>query len=102
MWAEIWIMSRTKWTILKNWKRTRDFVLAHDKSKIETWGCNNNDGITLCGGSDNKEIKVCDECHKDGNGWKEWLKVMDGINDSGLEAKDFKYYRWLWVGNSRL
>ena len=47
---------------------TRDFVLAHDKSKIETRGCNNKDGTTLCGGSDNKEIKVCDECHKDGNG----------------------------------
>ena len=33
----------------KNYKkRTRDFVLVHDESKLGTWGRNHKNGTTLC------------------------------------------------------
>ena len=42
-------------------KRTRNFVLTHDKGKLGTRGHNNNDGTTLCGMNDNRGRKLRDK-----------------------------------------
>ena len=42
-------------------KRTRNFVLTHDKGKLGTRGHNNNDGTTLCWMNDNRGRKLRDK-----------------------------------------